>query len=218
MDWNVTAWHNQKNDAYLLIAWLTMISIFGTIGNIIVLRLYPWKQKYSKNSGLFIKLLTLVDLITCITIPYSVLFEMNIIQNNIACKILECLRHFLVAMSLLVMVSCAIERYMAICKPFHILTLRQTRLIILVIFSVSLVNVAPIAIFATTDARNFTVPKYFKMATDPCYMDTSSTGALIYGGWLFICFAGAELTMIILYTFIFIRLKAQWKQVSQFQI
>ena len=210
----MTEWHTKKNDAYLLIGELLFISIFGIIGNIFILIFYPWNQKHSRNLSLFIKLLTWIDLATCVSIPYSILAELNLIQNDIACKILEWLKHVLVYLSVYTMVCCSIERYVAVCRPYNLLSLRQQKLIIVILFVVTFMNATPITVIATSNSGDNSISQYFKMADQSCHLNKLGTIGLVHGGWMFLNFVVAGVTMVVLYTLVLFKMKAQKTQVS----
>lgn len=71
-----------------LVAFLTTVSIVGTIGNLIVAFVY-WNKKDKQTSSFFILVLACSDLVVCfVLVPMTIYFEsiMFVTHNVVLCK------------------------------------------------------------------------------------------------------------------------------------
>ena len=112
---------------------LSIFSIFGTIGNSLVLYIYSCKKEKS-TAGIFIMSLAGTDLVTCLLIvPFTevVIFLQYRLEYDAACKIYMFLITCNVPFSAFIMVAIALDRYFCICHPFlHALNIQRSKLIV----------------------------------------------------------------------------------------
>ena len=210
MKWNATAWSSFKTEASAFIAFNSIMSIVGIIGNSAILWKYPINGNVRK-SGIFVKVLAFLDLCNCLLIPYSVMNELSLVQNEIACGIMEYIRHYFGSTAVLMLVMLAVERYMAICFPYISLTIRKHQIIIGTLFIIQIVFMIPV-LFLTqvSTSRTYSSVKYFDMHINACYVDYSfnlfSTIVVLFG---LIVFFGSASFMCVAYLIILRRLTIQ---------
>lgn len=135
--------HPNKVELYVVMTYLSFLSVMGTGGNALVL--YVFSQKKDKLvSTLFIIVLAFVDFITCLAvIPYTIYMEYVefIIQYDFFCKLYQFLITSNIPFSALIMVAIAIDRYLCICHPFlHAMNICRAKVIIacLALFAITL--------------------------------------------------------------------------------
>lgn len=121
-------------DTVTVMIMLSVFSIFGTIGNSLVLYIYSHKKEKS-TAGIFIMSLAGTDLFTCLLImPYTeavVYLEYNL-QYDAACKIYMFFITCNIPFAAFIMVAIATDRYFCICHPFlHVLNIKRAKIIVL---------------------------------------------------------------------------------------
>ncbi|WAR17303.1 CCH2R-like protein, partial [Mya arenaria] len=103
------------------IAFLGLLMILGTIGNILVLYFYGHKSKPSPSTS-FIFTLAVFDILSCVVgMPMEIAdlrFFFNF-KSEVACKILRFITHFASISSALSLVVIAVDRFRRICRPFQ---------------------------------------------------------------------------------------------------
>lgn len=107
-------------ELYTVVTLLTLMSVFGTAGNILVLWVFR-KRKDKLVSTLFIIVLACVDLSTCACIiPYTIYMEIVgfHVRMDAVCKVYQFLITSNIPFSALIMVAIAVDRYLCICHPF----------------------------------------------------------------------------------------------------
>ncbi|GFS01185.1 orexin receptor type 2 [Elysia marginata] len=113
---------------------LTCFSIFGILGNGLVL--YVFSRKSDRvTSTIFILALAWTDFFTCLVImPFTVtnLQLDNHLTYNGFCKLFQFFITFMVPLSTFIMVAIAVDRYFSICHPFsHMITPKRAKISIL---------------------------------------------------------------------------------------
>ena len=104
-----------RTDVTYFLVWMIGMSLMGTIGNISILLCYPRNANNGLHSSTFVFVLAILDLVaSVIVIPYSILFEFNMVTNDVLCKLCEFIRHLTITTSLLVLLSIAIQRFLVI--------------------------------------------------------------------------------------------------------
>jgi hypothetical protein len=96
---------------------LTIVSVVGVIGNLIVSFVYL-NKKDKQTSTFFISVLSLTDLTVCaVLVPITIYMEKNYFETNsiILCKLNFFLSTSIVPFSCLLMTSIAFDRYCCIC-------------------------------------------------------------------------------------------------------
>lgn len=200
MEWNQTVWEIQKADAVVFISWMSFLFVMGIVGNLLILRNYPWRQKNSVNIGLFIKALTITDLVSCVVIiPYSVLFELGLVQIQWVCKLSEMLRFFLVSFSNFLFVACSVERFLCICRPLKKLSFEQSTKLLIALVTLSLAVCWPAALIYTLYSQK---ARYYKLSQVSCF-PVLSTGSTVFGVMLLMVFVTSSVIMLIMYSLIF---------------
>jgi hypothetical protein len=138
-------------------AFLTAISIVGTIGNLIVAFVY-FQKRDKQTATFFIKMLAFIDLSVCsILVPMTIYMERIFFETSSAfiCKSFFFLTTTTVPMSSLLMTAIAFDRYFCICMVGrNIMTLSKARVIAVILLIVSaLLGVIP-ALAAVTKIHN----------------------------------------------------------------
>ncbi|XP_060066757.1 growth hormone secretagogue receptor type 1-like [Ylistrum balloti] len=105
-----------------LAVYLTIFAIIGTVGNIPILIVYFHRNDHT-TANTFIKVLAIIDLLVCsLIMPYTMVYELHVVRNDVVCRTFEFLRHFVIAASNITLCAIAVERYIAVCR----LTLRMS--------------------------------------------------------------------------------------------
>ncbi|XP_062574190.1 neuropeptide Y receptor type 6-like [Saccostrea cucullata] len=177
---------------------------FGGLGNIIIFTVYR-RQKEVYNQKIFIKTLAALDLFICVVIiPYSILYELHRVQNDVICRMMEIVRHLATLTSNSVLCAIAFERYVAICHPGKKLDQQAIRKIMISLTIVALLFSAPApAIFSVTRSKSRGILDEY------CQFTTSEIGILgttIYQGFLMLLCMSGILIVIVLYALIYRRL------------
>ncbi|KAK3591906.1 hypothetical protein CHS0354_005119 [Potamilus streckersoni] len=95
---------------------LTVFALVGTFSTLPVLVVYFGKRE-TLATNTFIKVLAILDMMVCsMIIPYTVVFEFQVVTSDFTCRTFEFLRHFAISASNLTLVAIAVERYFAVCK------------------------------------------------------------------------------------------------------
>lgn len=123
-------------ELYIVAALLSVLAVIGTGGNALVLYVFSSKQD-GLVSTLFITVLAVVDLTTCLFIvPFTVVMELSEfrVTSDFVCKLYLFLITSNVPFSALVMAAIAVDRYLCICRPFfHLLNVTRARWIVCVL-------------------------------------------------------------------------------------
>lgn len=116
---------------YVVIGFLSLMSVVGTAGNALVLCVFFKKRKEMAVSTLLIIVLAVVDFVTClVVIPYTIYMESVDFQlhSDILCKVYQFLITSNIPFSALIMVLIAVDRYLCICHPFlRVLTVARAK-------------------------------------------------------------------------------------------
>ncbi|XP_061164960.1 5-hydroxytryptamine receptor 2B-like [Saccostrea echinata] len=209
--WTKCSFRRQKGitrimnvDMILFLIMSGVYIIFGGLGNIIIFTVYR-RQKEIYNQKTFIKTLAALDLFICIVIiPYTIFYELQRVQNDVICRMMEIVRHMATLTSNSVLCAIAFERYVAICHPARKLDQHAIRKIMISLTIVTVLFSAPApAIFSVTRSKSKgTFDEY-------CQFTTSVIGILgttIYQGFLMLlCLSGILIT-VLLYALIYRRL------------
>ncbi|KAK3104913.1 hypothetical protein FSP39_013073 [Pinctada imbricata] len=135
--------HRDFPDIVVVICYLSLFSIAGSIGNAFVLYVFSRKRDKSTTT-VFILSLAGTDLFTCLVIiPFTIYYEIlsKKINNDLVCKIYQFLITCNVPFSAFIMVVIAFDRYFKICRPWnHVLDVYLARRIIitLLLFAMTL--------------------------------------------------------------------------------
>ena len=129
-----------------LIGVLLGYGVVGLVGNAIILAVY-YSEKSKGNKvpyRAFIKVLAVVDLQVCVLIiPYTIAYEMHVVRSDIACRLIEFIRHFFVIVSNLTLCAIAVERYYAVCKPTSSFHVNNTKTILVFILTFGVLFAIP---------------------------------------------------------------------------
>jgi hypothetical protein len=209
-DWNQQA-SNWTWEYVLLAVYIGTCSLVGTLGNIPVLCVYMRKKDHIPTNT-FIKVLAMADLAVCsLVMPYTLFYELHLVQSDVLCRIVEYIRHVSIFASNATLVAIAIERYIAVCKLSHKLTLQDVNTGVVVIIVVSCVLAVPaVFIFAVVYSDDVKDVKcaFAHISGSPqfchfTYTILGKTGAVIYQGVLVVVFCACELTNVVLYTILY---------------
>ena len=177
MQWNNTAWEIHKQDIMVFVCWTSLITVVGTVGNILILVKYPITGG-SRSVGFLVKALAGIDLLNCVMIPFAILLELSLVHNLVLCKLIEYIRHVLISASVVQLALVALEKYLLICRPHTVVSRRKYSIAISVSMVVLAVLNIPNAMLAKiSNERTEASIHYFDMNITTCYMDT--TGAML---------------------------------------
>ena len=113
-------------DLYVVVAFLGVVSILGSVGNVVVLCTFAKKHAVSRSvSTVYIIALAVVDLVTCVAVVPSTIYMEYVefrIGDDVACKLYQFAITSNIPFSALIMVAIAVERYICICHPWARLT------------------------------------------------------------------------------------------------
>lgn len=132
-----------------LAVYLTVFAVVGTVGNIPILIVYFHRNDHT-TANTFIKVLAIIDLLVCsLIMPYTMVYELHMVRNDVICRTFEFLRHIVIGASNITLVAIAVERYIAVCR----LTLRMSvqnvnRGMIFIAFCSMLFGAPSIGVFA----------------------------------------------------------------------
>jgi len=133
--------HNDEKAALMVSApvFISLLMVLGLVGNLLVCYYYTFQSKRSTHS-FFIVMLAVYDLIVCsISMPTEIadIEHYYTFENNVACKILKFVNHFVSIASGMTLVPIATDRFKRICrvtKPqMDVAAARRVSLIICVI-------------------------------------------------------------------------------------
>lgn len=113
-----------------IVGMLSVFSLFGTLGNALVLYVYV-RKKNKLPSTIFIICLAATDFMTsCIIMPFTMTMESldYFIVYDALCKVYFFLITCNVPFAAFIMVAIAIDRYLCICRPHcHVLGSRRSQ-------------------------------------------------------------------------------------------
>ncbi|XP_012946203.1 uncharacterized protein LOC101854844 [Aplysia californica] len=123
-----------QNQLIAVMAMLIVFSIFGTLGNGLVLYVFTRKSE-NVTSTIFILALAWTDFFTCLIILPFTMTNIRLsghFDYDFVCKLYQFLITCNVPLSAFIMVAIAVDRYFSICHPFlHVVTPRRARVSIL---------------------------------------------------------------------------------------
>lgn len=196
---------------------ISVFSLIGLVGNVPVLIVYLHRKEQTA-SNTFIMTLAILDLTVCAFImPYTLVYELHLVYSDVVCRTFEFLRHFLIFASNLTLVAIASERYIAVCKITHKLSVTNVRHGITFIFLLSCFVAGPsIGIFAVVSSNDvedvkckfkheLTVGKFCHFT----FTIIGETYAIIYQGILMTLFFVSLIVIVVFYVIIYSEL---WKR------
>ena len=176
---------------------MAILAICGCGGNLLILLYFPTRQRHAHITHFFIHNLAVVDLATCaVMIPFSALFELSLVRVDGLCQAMQFLCHVTISDSLFTLLGVAMERYIAICHPFHTFSKRQAIGVIVINLVLSIGFAMP-TIFVY---RVYWRRSVWGVEAPTCWPVTTHPIFLYYGLALLLGFASIVLTMLILYT------------------
>ena len=126
--------HEDYPSIIVVISYLSLFSLAGTIGNAFVIYVFS-KKRDKSTTTLFILVLAGTDLFTCMVIvPYTIYYEIvsKRVDNDTVCKIYQFLITSNVPFSAFIMVVIAFDRYFKICRPWnHVLDVHLAKKIVI---------------------------------------------------------------------------------------
>ncbi|XP_062586310.1 neuropeptide Y receptor type 6-like [Saccostrea cucullata] len=204
---------------YILLAvYLTVCSFVGILGNVPVLIVYFHKRDHAV-SNTFIKVLAILDLLVCTLImPYTMIYELHMVSSDVACRLFEFLRHFVISASNITLVAISVERYIAVCHLARKMSVDLVNKGIICIGVISCVMAAPaVGTFAVVSYKDIqdihcSYDKFHVSTGHFCHFTYSEMGELsvsIYQGFLAVSFIVTFGTIMVLYIIVYYVL---WKR------
>ncbi|XP_050410114.1 uncharacterized protein LOC126824779 [Patella vulgata] len=203
---------------YLVLAIsIGIYSVLGTAGNLPVLVVY-FRKRDKKAANTFIRVLAVIDLVvSAMIMPYTLIYELHMVQSDIICRGVEFLRHFTIIASNMTLVAIAVERYCAVCRLSQRFSVQNVNQGMLVMLTVSLILAFPsIGIFAvvptsTVQDINCSFP-HVSNDTMVCHFTTAIVGetvAYIYQSVLMLSFFITLIMIVIFYSIVY---SVLWKR------
>lgn len=238
---------SERYKIYIVMSYLSIFSVMGTIGNALVLYVFSKMLKQNLTSTIFILTLAGTDFVTClVTIPFTIVMEYLefIIRFEVPCKIYGFILSYTVMYSSLIMVAIAFDRYLCICHPFlHAMNMKRARIIVIVLamltFALSLVLAASNSVYVYKKIEDFngsriTIGQFVNSSfpesnttrwehyyTGVCSLDRNVLGEHVYLGIKYIhnsFFVLAIVVAFVLYSLIMRRVLARTKSRRGFSI
>ncbi|XP_061181621.1 cholecystokinin receptor type A-like [Saccostrea echinata] len=224
---NLTDLQHQKealqrlNDqlAHLLtpvIAFLSLLMVFGILGNLLVLYVYEFRFKRS-SSRTFILCLALLDFVACVIgMPYHIydMYHTYTYYDEASCKGLSYILGVTVTASSFVLALISIDRYRKICKPFgkQISDLGTKKACFASVIFASLFGIPNIIMYGNSSievpGENFTGVE--------CYIkdEYESSESYIYFGLFFFLFITTTIVLIVLYSLVGFKIRQRAANIS----
>ncbi|XP_033740681.1 G-protein coupled receptor 84-like [Pecten maximus] len=188
-----------------VLLFMCLLVIIGIPGNLIVIWMYG-VRKVRTTANCFVITLACVDLTSCVVIhPYviSKLFNSYNQQQVLTCKLFEFLIHSTLSISAIVLFVVAIDRYLAICKPFHFLKYQKYATAILIAtFAIGIVDSLPLLEFygkRTIELHSSSNRKIKGYICDFSDVYQGSSSMASFGMFMFVCFSSIVVGMTIMY-------------------
>ncbi|XP_033732670.1 dopamine D2-like receptor [Pecten maximus] len=180
--------HDQQN--LLLVSVVTLICIFGLIGNFHVVLVYTCRLKTKTTFKGCIVWLAVLDLLNCITVmPMDVTYFMHpySVYNSTGCKMKHYLGQLVTFSAVAVTLVIAIDRYRKVCKPtYRQIRYREGRLlcgILVLVLALALTPVPVMMGMEDVEIVSFNVTLH-KCGIDQSYKDSVVPKIVIY---FFVC-------------------------------
>lgn len=194
-------------DTILFLILTGVYIVFGGLGNAAILTVYA-RRKDSYNQHFFIKTLAALDLFICVVvIPYTIVYELHRVHNDVICRLMETIRHIAILTGNSVLCAIAFERYIAICHPMRKLNQHAVRKIMIFLTIVTCVFSSPSPTIFTVTGNG--VDPYEVHVGTYCQFTTEILGILgtsIYQGALALLCLSGILSILVLYALIYRRL------------
>jgi hypothetical protein len=197
---------------YIVLAvFIGSCSLVGTLGNMPVLYVYMHKRDRIPTNT-FIKVLAMADLAVCsLVMPYTVFYELRMVNSDAICRIVEYIRHVSVFASNFSLVAIALERYVAVCKLSHKLSVQDVNRGILIIIGISCAMAVPaVLIFAVVSTEDIADVQgaiaHAQLDFKYChftYTVIGRTGAFVYQSALLAIYCVCVLITVVLYIAIY---------------
>lgn len=149
--WHLNEKEFEKNKPAIIFLLISMV--VGTVGNGLVIYVYGWQLRPNSSKNIFITWLAVFDLISCcITIPFEA-FDLRfpmLYGEGVVCKISRTLAFAVNITSGLILVLIAFDRLQITRPPYKSYTKKTTRLLILLVTTISFVlSIPALFVFGT---------------------------------------------------------------------
>lgn len=214
----------------LFVVMMALFAVCGAVGNILIIAIY-FVNTRAFAMRKYILTLSVVDLIICVVlIPYTILFEFNLVSDDVSCHGMEVMRHSLVIFSNLILLLIAGERLLMVWKPMEKkLNERMKTVFILSLLLASVISSIPAAMIfevkshshhnsteSATNTKNSTLKIGNETVTPEYCRYTSSflgkTGSGIYRDFLSFLFTAELLLLVVSYIIVYILLYTHKKR------
>lgn len=214
----------------LFVVMMTSFAVCGAVGNILIIAIY-FVNTRAFAVRKYILTLSVVDLIICvILIPYTILFEFNLVSDDVSCHGMEVIRHSLVIFSNLILLLIAGERLLMVWKPMERKVNEKIKTgLILTLLLVSVISSIPAAMIFEVkshshresaenakNTKNSTIEMVNETATPEYCRYTSSilgkTGSGIYRDFLSFLFSAELLLLVVSYIIVYVLLYTHKKR------
>ena len=126
LEYNATTQRAERYVDYnaAVIGFIIMMAAFTIIGvpsNLLLVGVFRQRQKrHNGTNNLFALTLAVTDAIICgIAIPVLTFSLLGMIRTDVGCAITVFIAHTTVSFQVIIMLGVCIERYCAVCRPFH---------------------------------------------------------------------------------------------------
>ena len=196
-----------REQSWPLVAFMICLMVLGIPGNGIVIWVYNYKKSKSIANH-FMLSLAWVDFCACLIIhPYIIYKYFTFYTANVVvCKILEYLIHSMLAVQIAILVSVAVDRYYAVCKPLRFIYY-YNRAVVMVIGSVICGTAIslPLLLFYGDKTVTLDLGDEGIVYGRVCHYNDTYDGSLaasIFMGFTVILMIGMTVSMIVLYVMV----------------
>ncbi|KAL3890824.1 hypothetical protein ACJMK2_003099 [Sinanodonta woodiana] len=195
-----------------VIAFISIVMVVGTVGNLLVLYVNIFVFKFGKSTyRYFIIILAFTDISFCMigdTFILGVLHRPYKFTNILTCKSLRAFCYFNTLVSAMVLTVIALDRYRRICRPYEDqISIRKIKIIVPVIFVLSFIFSIPCFILY---GRNTVQTGIANITGIQCFPDDVHKDTLfpiVYSMFLYTIFISLTISMSVFYTMLWRHIK-----------
>jgi hypothetical protein len=186
-------------------------ALIGTFGNTVIILVYVSKRRVLSQQTNVLAL-AVADVTICLFVmPYRILYELKVIENDVICRGMETISHITITFSNVVLCLVCVERFVRVWKPAKIISERLTLFWILIAVGLSVIISVPVPLMAMV------IPDRTANSPQFCQLSSRTVGKLgitIYTVMLVLINVVYLGVLIILYSLIYVRLYQNKKKLA----
>ena len=205
-------------DFIIFITITSLCIVCGAVGNGLVIVVFVTKKhRFPKRT--YILTLAVVDLVVMTLVaPYSIVFELRLVEHPFVCHTFEIIRHTLIAYSNLVLILIASERFLLVWRPLKIMSSKAKFACIIGFLIFSIICSSPsAAIYNVSDHKAQLSDNTTQALREYCAFTTSILGEIGSDVYIKLMASSVYLELFILiaiYVFIYVRIYRQRKKLT----